>query len=202
MTPLAAFLSHAILETGEAQAQSYEASVQLMTLHSSKGLEFPLVFVCGMEDELFPARASMDNPKRLEEERRLCYVGMTRAMQKLVLSYAEYRRLYGENKMHTPSRFLREIPKSCLEEVRMKTSITSPISLQSGNERRFSTSAPGLKIDQEIWHVGQRVQHDKFGEGMIINYEGNGSQARVQVKFRDAGIKWLVAAYANLKAIA
>jgi DNA helicase-2/ATP-dependent DNA helicase PcrA len=202
MTPLAAFLAHAILETGEAQAQSYEASVQLMTLHSSKGLEFPIVFMCGMEDELFPARASLDNPDRLEEERRLCYVGMTRAMQKLILSYAEYRRLYGDTKMHVPSRFLREIPKNCLEEVRMKMSISSPVSLQSGNERRFTTSAAGLKTDQGVWYVGQRVQHDKFGEGMIINYEGSDSQARVQVKFHTCGIKWLVAAYANLKAIA
>jgi len=200
MPPLAAFLAHAVLETGEAQAESYETSVQLMTLHSSKGLEFPCVFIAGMEDELFPARASSEDPKRLEEERRLCYVGMTRAMQKLTISYAEYRRLYGENKMHTPSRFLREIPKNCLEEVRMKTSITSPISLQSTNERRFTTSAPGLKIDQEVWHVGQMVRHEKFGEGMIINYEGSGSQARVQVKFVDSGVKWLVAAYANLKA--
>ncbi|MDF2940526.1 MAG: uvrD, partial [Gammaproteobacteria bacterium] len=154
MTPLAAFLAHAILETGEAQAESYEASVQLMTLHSSKGLEFPIVFICGMEDELFPARASMDNPDRLEEERRLCYVGMTRAMQKLIVSYAEYRRLYGENKTHMPSRFLREIPKNCLEEVRMKMSISSPVSLQSGNERRFSSSAPGLKINTSAKECG------------------------------------------------
>ncbi|MDO8955211.1 MAG: DNA helicase II [Gammaproteobacteria bacterium] len=200
MTPLSAFLAHAVLESGEAQAEAYETCVQLMTLHSSKGLEFPLVFIAGMEDELFPARASMEDHKRLEEERRLCYVGMTRAMRRLVITYSEYRRLYGENKMHTPSRFLREIPKTCLEEVRMKTSITSPVSLQSGNERRFISSAPGLKSDDGVWHVGQMVAHDKFGEGVIINYEGTGPQARVQVKFKTTGIKWLVAAYANLKA--
>lgn len=120
MSLLTAFLTHAALEAGEGQADEFEDAVQLMTLHSAKGLEFPLVFMVGVEEGMFPSQMSAEEAGRLEEERRLCYVGMTRAMQKLYITYAEMRRLYGQDKYHKPSRFIRELPETCLDEVRMK----------------------------------------------------------------------------------
>ena len=189
MTPLAAFLSHAALEAGEGQADAWEDCVQLMTLHSAKGLEFPLVFICGMEDGLFPHQRSIADPGGLEEERRLCYVGATRAMSELYFTYAEQRRLHGMDNFGTPSRFLNEIPATLIEEVRPQVRVSRP--LQSA---RFATEpAPGgLRL-------GQRVRHAKFGEGVILNVEGQGAHARVQVNFEQPGTKWLVLAYANLE---
>jgi DNA helicase-2/ATP-dependent DNA helicase PcrA len=191
-SPLLAFLDEAALNAGEQQAEAFEDSVQLMTLHSAKGLEFPLVVVAGMEENLFPHKMSLEEPGRLEEERRLCYVGITRAMQKLYLTYAESRRLYGSESINAPSRFLREIPKEFLQEVRLGTAVTRPVSYR--NQSISSGSANGL-------HVGQQVLHEIFGEGTIINVEGSGANARVQVNFADAGVKWLVYQYANLQAI-
>ena len=127
MSPLAAFLSHAVLESGEGQADQWEDSVQMMTLHSAKGLEFPLVFLCGLEEGLFPHQRSATDPSRLEEERRLCYVGLTRAMQKLYLSYAEQRRLHGVDSYGSPSRFIRELPAETLEEVRPRIQVSRPV---------------------------------------------------------------------------
>ncbi|CAM3832585.1 DNA helicase II [Vibrio aquimaris] len=194
MTLLTAFLTHAALEAGEGQADEFEDAVQLMTLHSAKGLEFPLVFMVGVEEGMFPSQMSAEEAGRLEEERRLCYVGMTRAMEKLYITYAEMRRLYGQDKYHKPSRFIRELPESCLDEVRMKAQVSRPASAG-----RFSTQVVKDNFNETGFGLGSRVKHPKFGEGTIINFEGSGHQGRVQVAFNGEGIKWLVTAYAKLE---
>ncbi|MEI8633744.1 3'-5' exonuclease [Vibrio sp. PP-XX7] len=196
MTMLVAFLTHAALESGEGQANEFDDAVQLMTLHSAKGLEFPLVFMVGVEEGMFPSQMSLEESGRLEEERRLCYVGMTRAMQKLYITYAEMRRLYGQDKYHKPSRFIRELPESCLDEVRMKAQVSRPAS-----QGRFSQSVVKESFNDSGFHLGSRVKHPKFGEGTIINFEGTGPQSRVQVAFNGEGIKWLVTAYAKLETL-
>jgi len=190
MDELSAFLAHAALEAGEQQANEWDDCVQLMTLHSAKGLEFKQVFMCGLEEGLFPHRLSSDDPNRLEEERRLCYVGMTRAMEQLTLCYAEKRRLYGEENYSRPSRFVSEIPVELMEEVRMQGVVSSPSSLFDD----FDTDTD----NSEKLKLGQRVFHQKFGEGVVLNYEGQGRHVRVQVNFENAGSKWLVMEYANL----
>jgi len=193
MDALSDFLAHASLEAGEGQADAWEDSVQLMTLHSAKGLEFPLVFLCGMEEGLFPHQRSIAEPGKLEEERRLCYVGITRARQQLVLSCAERRRLYGSETYCLPSRFIDEIPKALVDEVRPRPGISTPrASLSATPAPRGTTAVGGLRL-------GQQVRHQKFGEGVVTNCEGQGSNARVQVNFSTAGSKWLVLAYANLE---
>jgi DNA helicase-2/ATP-dependent DNA helicase PcrA len=197
MTPLAAFLSHAALEAGEGQADPWEDCVQLMTLHSAKGLEFPLVFMCGMEEGLFPHQRSVEEPGRLEEERRLCYVGMTRARQQLYFSAAEQRRLYGNESYPLPSRFLREIPNELIQEVRATGARTA----NSFGPGSTQTSALTQEVPAEGLQLGQRVHHAKFGEGVVLNYEGQGGSARVQVNFEQVGSKWLVISYANLQPV-
>ncbi|MEZ9600661.1 3'-5' exonuclease, partial [Vibrio sp. 10N.286.46.A8] len=194
MSMLTAFLTHAALEAGEGQADEFDDAVQLMTLHSAKGLEFPMVFMVGVEEGMFPSQMSAEEAGRLEEERRLCYVGMTRAMEKLYITYAEMRRLYGQDKYHKPSRFIRELPETCLDEVRMKAQVSRPAS--SG---RFSQTAVKENFNETGFSLGSRVKHPKFGEGTIINFEGSGPQSRVQVAFNGEGIKWLVTAYARLE---
>jgi len=189
MPPLMEFLSYAVLESGEAQAGEFEDSVQLMTLHSAKGLEFPLLFLCGLEDGLFPHQRSLNDANGLEEERRLCYVGLTRAREQLYLSYAEQRRLHGSENYSTPSRFLRELPPQLIEEVRPQMRVSRPVAYTSRTSR---ASVSGVSL-------GRRVRHRKFGEGVILNSEGSGAHARVQVNFESAGTKWLVMAYANLE---
>jgi DNA helicase-2/ATP-dependent DNA helicase PcrA len=193
--PLAAFLSYSALEAGEKQTEGFVDGVQLMTLHSAKGLEFPLVFLCGCEEELFPHYMALDDPGGLEEERRLCYVGMTRAMQKLYLTYAETRRLHGKEVYHRPSRFLAEIPQELLENVRLKTKVSRPVSTS------FSTPAKKWVPDnnKEGLRSGQRVTHQQFGEGIILQYEGHGEHARVQVRFEKTGTKWLIASFLTAK---
>ena len=193
---LTAFLSHAALEAGEEQAADGEDLVSLMTLHSAKGLEFPAVFICGMEEGLFPHSRSSEDPGKLEEERRLCYVGMTRAKRSLCLSFAESRRLYGgTDRISTPSRFLRELPPERIEEVRLRGTVSRP-GLRVPPRRR-GTPEP-IHDEPNGLRLGQRVQHPKFGEGVVLTYEGQGSHARVQVNFERTGSKWLVVAYANL----
>ena len=168
-----------------------------MTLHSAKGLEFPLVFLVGMEEGLFPHKMSLEEPGRLEEERRLAYVGITRAMQKLVISYAETRRLYGSETYNKVSRFVREIPAPLIQEVRLSNSVSRPVSTSSmGGGSLFAGSA----VPQTPFSLGQRVRHSLFGEGTILNFEGAGAQARVQVNFENEGSKWLMLAYAKLEA--
>ena len=195
--PLTAFLSHAALEAGEEQAAEGEDMVSLMTLHSAKGLEFPAIFICGMEEGLFPHGRSSEDPGKLEEERRLCYVGMTRAKRKLCLSYAESRRLYGGSERYsTPSRFLRELPPERVREVRLRGTVSRPV-MPRAQPRRQSGQEP-MHGDSNGLGLGQRVRHPKFGEGVVLTYEGQGAHARVQVNFETAGSKWLVVAYANL----
>jgi DNA helicase-2/ATP-dependent DNA helicase PcrA len=189
LTPLIAFLSFAVLESGETQADDYEDSVQLMTLHSAKGLEFPVVFVCGLEDGLFPHQRSATDMAGLEEERRLCYVGLTRAQRQIYLTYAEQRRLYGTDNFGTPSRFLREIPEELIEEVRPALAVSRPVYRRGAVDQ---VELGGIRL-------GQRVRHGKFGEGIVLNSEGSGAHARVQVNFERAGTKWLVLAYAKLE---
>jgi DNA helicase II / ATP-dependent DNA helicase PcrA len=193
MSELVEFLSYASLEAGESQAQDGEDGVQLMTLHSAKGLEFPLVFLTGLEEGLFPSNRSMEENGRLEEERRLAYVGLTRAREKLILSYAETRRLHGMEMYGTPSRFLREIPSNLLHEVRPKVNVS-----KSGFSSGFSGSARMPDSTSGGLRLGQRVSHANFGIGIVMDCEGSGSHARVQVNFENAGSKWLVLAYANL----
>ena len=195
MTPLDAFLAHAVLESGEGQGAAWEDCVQMMTLHSAKGLEFPLVFLCGMEDGLFPHQMSLEEPGRLEEERRLCYVGITRARQQLVLTCAERRRLFGTDRYNLPSQFLGELPTELVEEVRVTSSPAR--SHQTRGHARSAPATSRVAGDFPI-RLGARVRHGKFGEGIVTNYEGQGSSARVEVAFHDAGNKWLVLAYANL----
>ena len=191
LTPLQAFLSHAALESGEGQADRYQDAVQLMTLHSAKGLEFPQVFIVGVEEGMFPGMMSMEESGRLEEERRLAYVGVTRAMQKLTLTYAETRRLYGKEVYHRPSRFIGELPPECVEEVRLRATVSRPV-----NHQRLGTP---ITANDSGYTLGQRVRHPKFGEGTIINMEGNGEHTRLQIAFQGEGIKWLVASYAKLE---
>jgi DNA helicase-2/ATP-dependent DNA helicase PcrA len=196
MSELVAFLSYAALEAGEGQVEAGEDGVQLMTLHSAKGLEFPLVFLAGLEEGLFPSNRSLDESGRLEEERRLAYVGITRARQKLVLSFAEARRLHGQDMYGIPSRFLREIPANLLNEVRPRVQVSRPASgfATRATPGHASLETPGLKL-------GQTVTHAKFGHGVVTDYEGSGAHARVQVNFDSEGSKWLVLAYANLQAV-
>lgn len=229
MPILAAFLSHASLESGESQADAFEDAVQLMTLHSAKGLEFPMVFLVGVEEGMFPSQQSADAPERLEEERRLAYVGMTRAMEKLFMSHAETRRMYGQEHYHRPSRFISEIPKECLYEIKLTSTQARPNSgygqgaggnYNSGyksssqygsstgygsgmskSNSGFSSSASHIKFAESAFSLGQRVQHAKFGEGTVLNCEGDGDNARIQVNFDQFGAKWLVTTYAKLTKI-
>jgi DNA helicase-2/ATP-dependent DNA helicase PcrA len=199
MSDLDAFLSHAALEAGEDQAEAWEDCVQLMTMHSAKGLEFSLVFLCGMEDGLFPHQRSISDPNSLEEERRLCYVGITRAKQYLYISYAEQRRLHGMDNFSQPSRFIAEIPSEFVEEVQPKVQVSRPMDTRStAADRKSATMYPGAELGIRF---GQRVRHGKFGDGVILNCEGQGSHMRVEVNFERAGTKWLVLSYANLDLI-
>jgi DNA helicase-2/ATP-dependent DNA helicase PcrA len=166
-----------------------------MTLHSAKGLEFPNVFLVGVEEGLFPHSMSAEDPARLEEERRLCYVGMTRAMHRLYLTHAESRRLYGKESYPFPSRFLREVPPELLEEVRGRG-----ISRPAGTTKVAPAFSGMAKVEVGGFHLGQRVVHPKFGEGVVLSSEGHGPQARIQINFQGVGAKWLVLAYARLEA--
>ncbi len=194
MSPLAAFLSHAVLESGEGQAEAWEDCVQMMTLHSAKGLEFPVVFLCGLEDGLFPHTRSITDVAGLEEERRLCYVGATRAMRDLYLTYAEQRRMHGVDSYGAPSRFIAEIPAELVEEVRPRVQVTRPVYVPARAGRFMDDEPGGLRL-------GQRVRHQKFGDGVVLSVEGQGSNARVQVNFERQGTKWLMMGYANLETV-
>jgi DNA helicase-2/ATP-dependent DNA helicase PcrA len=190
LPPLAEFLAFAVLESGAGQAEAYQDSVQLMTLHSAKGLEFSLLFLCGMEDGLFPHQRSLNDAAGLEEERRLCYVGITRAKRELYLTHAEQRRLHGEERFSIPSRFLREIPAELMEEVRPGLVVARPI------YRRSETAAGAIGGGIRL---GQRVRHGKFGEGVVMRSSGSGAHTLIEVNFEASGTKTLVLAYANLE---
>jgi DNA helicase-2/ATP-dependent DNA helicase PcrA len=195
LNELSAFLSHAALEAGEGQGEAWDDCVQLMTLHSAKGLEFPVVFLVGLEEGLFPSQRSVEDEGRLEEERRLAYVGITRARQKLFVTHAESRRMHGTEMLARPSRFLAEIPAALLDEVRPRVQVTRPV--YAG---RYTEAAPSLAEDRPL-QLGQRVSHPSFGEGVVVSAEGSGAHTRLQINFSEAGSKWLVAAYAKLTAL-
>ncbi len=194
VTVLQEFLDQVALDSGERQTQQ-GPSVQMMTLHSAKGLEFPLVFLAGMEEGLFPHRMSAEEPGRMEEERRLAYVGITRAMSELYLTHAETRRLHGQDSYNRPSRFLLEIPQELIAEVRMNGAIERPAWSQG------STGSGSLfEADSETgYRIGQGVLHGKYGEGVIMQMEGAGDRAKVEVNFPGVGAKWLMLGYANLE---
>jgi DNA helicase-2/ATP-dependent DNA helicase PcrA len=224
VSPLTTFLAHAALESGENQADRFEDCVQLMTLHSAKGLEFPLVFLSGVEEGLFPHPLSSEDPDRLEEERRLCYVGMTRAMRKLYITYAESRRLHGSDSYHRASRFIKEIPEELIEEVRARTKVSRPAGFdadsfsqlnpydQDNKKRQWNTFNPELKkksypqpktseAHPSGFRIGQTVQHPKFGDGTVLALDGQGTQTRIHINFHRAGSKWLVLGYAKLEPV-
>ena len=197
LPPLAAFLAYAALESKEEQGEAYEDCVQLMTLHAAKGLEFPVVFLVGMEEELFPHYLSMNDPKAMEEERRLCYVGVTRAMKKLFLTYAEVRRMHGKESYHRPSRFMHEIPVELIDEVRFRTKVT-----HSPFNRSSASRTPTLNPSRQSgggFYIGQEVHHRIFGDGTVLDCEGEGEDMKVKVRFADAGTKVLIASYLNAK---
>ena len=190
MQPLESFLAHAVLESGEGQADPYADCVQMMTLHTAKGLEFPVVFLTGMEDGVFPHQRSIADLASLEEERRLCYVGATRAMRQLYITYAEQRRLYGVDTYGQPSRFISELPADLVEEIRPRLQVSRPAFVKR-NSSLEESAAPNMRM-------GSRVRHSKFGDGVVLNFEGNGPHARIQVNFEAQGTKWLMLSYANL----
>ena len=192
LTPLSAFLANAALEAGESQGDAWEDCVQLMTLHAAKGLEFALVVLVGMEEGLFPGERSLEEPGRLQEERRLAYVGMTRARQQLLLTHAEHRRLYGRDFYAQPSRFIGEIPAHLLADVRPKAHVSQPV-------YRAAEHA-GASHREVGFALGDRVRHRTFGEGTIIEFQGSGARAMVRVNFDEAGSKLLVMAQATLRA--
>ena len=203
---LAVFLTEASLDAGDNQAEENQDAVQLMTLHTAKGLEFPLVFLVGMEEGLFPHQMAMESsPDGLEEERRLCYVGITRAMKTLYLTFAENRRIYGRDQFNRPSRFIRELPQELLEEVRLRAAVSRPMSGASARPRPAGVIGgagnplnPGNSADACGLRVGQRVAHKKFGEGIILHAEGEGERTRLLINFDSAGEKWLVLGFAPL----
>jgi DNA helicase-2/ATP-dependent DNA helicase PcrA len=204
LSPLQSFLAHAVLESGDTQADAWEDCVQMMTLHTAKGLEFPLVFLCGMEDGLFPHQRSINDLDGLEEERRLCYVGMTRAMKQLYFTYAEQRRLHGMDSYNPPSRFLQEIPPAMLEEMRPRIRVSHAAAADSAAGTAGATRRPagGASLIETLgggMRLGTRVRHGKFGEGVVLTIEGQGPHARVQVNFEQQGSKWLMLQYANLE---
>ncbi len=214
LAPLPAFLAHATLESGETQAATGLDCVQLMTLHAAKGLEFPTVFIVGLEEGLFPSERSAFDAEKLPEERRLCYVGLTRAMQQLYLSHAESRRIFGHTAYRDRSRFLSELPSEAIEEIRPRISVSRPLyaapgpavirrgaDIRSHAPQRRSRAAPPPTGEETPMRLGARVRHPKFGEGTILRFEGNGENRQVHVNFEDAGQKWLMYSLARLEQI-
>lgn len=199
--PIVDFLSYTALEGGERNVDNSQAAVQMMTLHSAKGLEFPIVFICGLEEGLFPHHFSAEDPDRLQEERRLCYVGITRAMQNLYITYAQRRRLFGLEESRRVSRFVREIPANLLEEKSRRLQVNRPHAPEMHDDfaqhmAMHAGSDTGLGFS-----LGQRVRHAKFGIGTVVDFEGQGERARVSVFFEGAGTKWLMLSYAKLEAV-
>ena len=196
LNPMAEFLAHAALEAGEGQADEWEDCIQLMSLHSAKGLEFELVFLSGLEQGLFPHKNALQDyvGGRLEEERRLCYVGITRARQQLHMTHAESRTIYGRSELSYPSQFLSEIPASLVSQVR---AVQNAISGRHVTRNTSSSSSFASDDDGEVY-IGQGVSHKKFGEGIVVDLEGTGARARVQVSFDNYGTRWLMLNIANL----
>jgi DNA helicase-2/ATP-dependent DNA helicase PcrA len=194
---LTAFLTHAALEAGEHQAEIGSDALQLMTVHSAKGLEFHSVFVSGIEEGLFPHENSLNEADGIEEERRLMYVALTRARRRLYLSFAQSRMLHGQTRYGIASRFFREIPDALMKRVGGGFSARR----SAGLSQAVPPPSPGIGggIGPGVpWKVGQNVVHPTFGAGVIVGAEGRGPEARVQVNFRKAGLKWLLLDYAKL----
>ena len=192
------FIALATLDSSGESNQSNQNSVQLMTVHSAKGLEFPVVFLVGLEEDLFPSRQREGEASNTDEERRLCYVGMTRAMKSLTLSYASRRFIHGQSFYSLNSRFLDEIPKKFLNFIKNPNSESRIMSYENNN----TSSAKMVASESDsIYSIGQIVKHSKFGMGTIINYEGSGDSMRLQIKFQKVGTKWLISSYANLEII-
>ena len=220
MSPLDAFLAHAALEAGEAQAGAGEDCVQLMTLHAAKGLEFPVVFMVGVENGLFPHQRAVEEGN-LEEERRLCYVGITRARRQLYMSYAEVRRLHGVEQIGAPSMFIKEIPAECVVEMRPRAGLLRPAyqpparnyltgggygggrdaSRNNYAPQRTAPSAATSEVGPGGFKLGSRVLHPRFGEGTILSFDGDGPRTQVEVRFRESGTKRLMLSHANLQAL-
>ena len=190
--PLVDFLAHASLEAGDNQASAGEDALQLMTVHAAKGLEFHSVFISGLEEGLFPHENSINEHGGLEEERRLMYVAMTRAMRRLYLSHSQMRMLHGQTRYNIESRFIDEIPEELLKKINDAKSVST-----TATQRTLSPSMTEQK-GQAGFRVGQQVQHSKFGVGVIVQIEGQGADARLQVNFKDSGLKWLALEYAKL----
>lgn len=220
MSPLAAFLSHASLEAGDNQAQAGQDAVQLMTVHASKGLEFKAVFITGLEEGLFPHENSLNEDKGLEEERRLMYVAITRARDRLYISHTQSRMLHGQVRYNLPSRFLQELPEHSIRLLKPKpkdglwsaqSRQANPSWGQGGLVNDDRTVAPEQSSailvshtraeDAHGFHIGQQVFHSKFGEGRITQFEGNGADKKAQVNFLRHGSKWLQLSIAKLTAI-
>ena len=209
MNELTAFLAHAALEAGEHQALAGADALQLMTVHSAKGLEFHAVFVTGLEEGLFPHENSMTEGDGVEEERRLMYVALTRARRRLYLLLAQSRMLHGQTRYNVPSRFFQELPEALLQRVNYTRQAPasayarqlSPSYVPARAGTRGASTAPAMPSHNFPWRIGQTVTHAKFGAGVIVSAEGGGNDARVQVNFRDSGLKWLMLEYAKLTAV-
>ena len=204
LSDLAAFLSHASLEAGEHEAGPGDDALQLMTVHSAKGLEFKAVFVCGLEEGLFPHENSLNEVDGVEEERRLMYVALTRARKQLTLTRAENRMLHGQIRYGMRSRFIDEIPEALCKFLSAEPAPYAPKHTERYNAPRSSAPVerqPEMKRSESVpFSIGQSVSHSKFGSGVVLQYEGRGTDARVQVNFRDAGVKWMALHYAHLTA--
>ncbi len=198
LDPLTAFLTHAALEAGEHQAGEGESALQMMTVHSAKGLEFDVVFISGLEEGLFPHEQSVSERDGLEEERRLAYVAITRARHRLYLSHAQTRMLHGQTRYNIASRFLEELPQQLLKWLTPRFSRQKAFTRDFSRQIRTTLAKPPRDVGG--WHIGQNVLHPKFGAGVIVDLEGQGSDVRVQVNFRDHGLKLLALAVAKLQA--
>ena len=204
---LSEFLDNAALEAGEFQSKTHEDPVQLMTIHSAKGLEFPIVFLTGMDEGIFPNENRNLNKDFLEEERRLCYVAITRAMQTLYITHANMRYMHGNNNFLIPSRFIGEIDDDLLEPI--KSNSTRPFKsnkkYKMGDQKfddEYSQETHTENFSQEdnsvYIKIGQRVRHLKFGNGVILSYTGKGDSLKIHINFESYGKKWLVMSYAQL----
>jgi DNA helicase-2/ATP-dependent DNA helicase PcrA len=199
---LTEFLTHASLEAGEHQADVGADALQLMTVHAAKGLEFKAVFISGLEEGLCPHENSLYENNGLEEERRLMYVAVTRARQRLYLSHAQSRMLHGQIRYGIASRFLDEIPEGLLKRLNSRQ-VQKPSMGNYGNQN-YQTTAPSNSSEQKSampWKIGQAVSHAKFGQGVVVSYEGNASDMRIQINFGREGLKWLAMEYAKLEKV-
>jgi DNA helicase-2/ATP-dependent DNA helicase PcrA len=203
--PLTDFLTHAALEAGDTQAAEGRPAIQMMTIHAAKGLEFDFVFVTGLEEGLFPHDNSLNDDGGVEEERRLMYVAITRARKKLTLTHTQMRMLHGQTRYNIASRFLEEVPESLVQWLSPKPRQFASLGYETaGYDAKSTRNVPMAQPNSEGgsgFRIGQSVLHAKFGVGIIVNAEGRGGDARVQVNFKDAGLKLLDLKFAKLTAV-